>query len=86
MEVGHVSGSFILSQCNKRRLFIASAAGDDSTTHFIGLQTSREDLEIAHVVFVQGEPSRPKILNNYQILYYISVIDLENYRYFWDLY
>ncbi|CAA6674402.1 unnamed protein product [Spirodela intermedia] len=28
-----------------------TAARDDSTTHFIDLYTSREDLEIAHVIF-----------------------------------
>ncbi|CAA6675674.1 unnamed protein product [Spirodela intermedia] len=35
-----------------------TAVGDDLTTHFIYLQTSQRDLEIAHVVRVQGEPLR----------------------------
>ncbi|CAA6672008.1 unnamed protein product [Spirodela intermedia] len=55
MEVEHVSGASFSVLHSKRRLFIA-------------FLTSQEDLEIAHVVFVQGEPSRPKLLLFLEVL------------------
>ncbi|CAA7405636.1 unnamed protein product [Spirodela intermedia] len=40
----------------------ASSSGPHNKRRFF---ITSKDLEIAHVVFVQGEPLRLKILNNY---------------------
>ncbi|CAA6668518.1 unnamed protein product [Spirodela intermedia] len=42
----------------------ASSSGPHSKRRLSSHLTSREDLEIAHVVFVQGEPSRPWTLHD----------------------